>query len=107
RRDRYEVMELLQGAGVPAGAVQDAADRLERDPQLAARGHFTPLGNAEVDPLPLEGVPFRMSATPPHTGGRLRRGPPLLGEDTAAVLRDVLGLDEAAVAALAAEGVTS
>ena len=56
-------------------------------PQLAARGHFTPLGNAEVAPLPLEGVPFRMSATPPQTGGFLDRGPPLLGEDTDAVLR--------------------
>ena len=37
--------------------------------------------------MPLEGVPFRMSATPPNTGGFLHRGPPLLGEDTGAVLR--------------------
>ncbi len=103
-RDRYDVMHLLQAAGVPAGAVQDAADRLERDPQLRARGHFTDLGNAEVDPMALEGVPFRMSATPPHTGGRLRRGPPRLGEDTAAVLGEVLGLDAAAIAELEAEG---
>jgi crotonobetainyl-CoA:carnitine CoA-transferase CaiB-like acyl-CoA transferase len=104
-RDRYEVMELLQAAGVPAGAVQDAADRLERDPQLAARGHFTMLGNDEVDPLPLEGVPVRMSATPAHTGGRLRRGPPCLGEDTAAVLGEVLGMGDDDVARLAEEGV--
>jgi len=103
-RDRYDTMHLLQAAGVPAGAVQDAADRLERDPQLTARGHFTMLGNAEVADLPLEGVPFRMSATPPHTGGRLRRGPPCLGEDTAAVLQDVLGLGPEAVAALQADG---
>jgi crotonobetainyl-CoA:carnitine CoA-transferase CaiB-like acyl-CoA transferase len=103
-RDRYDVMHLLQAAGVPAGAVQDAADRLERDPQLRARGHFTDLGNAEVDPMALEGVPFRMSATPPHTGGRLRRGPPCLGEDTAAVLGEVLGLDAAQIAELDAEG---
>ncbi len=63
-RDRYEVMELLQQAGVPAGAVQDAADRVERDPQLAARGHFTTLASTEVGELPLEGVPFSLSATP-------------------------------------------
>jgi len=107
QRDRYDVMELLQRSGVPAGAVQDAADRLERDPQLAARGHYTMLGNAEVDELPLEGVPFRMSATPPHTGGRLRRGPPCLGEDTGAVLTEVLGMSADDVAALAAEGVLS
>ena len=104
-RDRYAVMEQLQEAGVPAGAVQDAADRLERDPQLKARGHFTMLGNAEVAPLPLEGVPVRMARTAPHTGGRLRRGPPRLGEDTAAVLAEVLGMDTDEVARLEAEGV--
>jgi crotonobetainyl-CoA:carnitine CoA-transferase CaiB-like acyl-CoA transferase len=106
-RDRYEVMDLLQRAGVPAGAVQDAADRLERDPQLQARGHYTMLGNDEVDPLPLEGVPFRMSATPPHTGGVLHRGPPRLGEDNETVLAEVLGMSGDEVAALAAEGALS
>jgi len=106
-RDRYEVMDTLQAAGVPAGVVQDAADRLERDPQLAARGHFTALGNAEVAPLLLEGVPFRMSATPPRTGGYLDRGPPLLGEDTSAVLVELLGLTSDDVRALADEGVLS
>jgi crotonobetainyl-CoA:carnitine CoA-transferase CaiB-like acyl-CoA transferase len=65
------------------------------------------LGNAEVEPLPLEGVPFRMSATPPHTGGALRRGPPCLGEDNESVLGDVLGMSAADVAALAAEGALS
>ena len=105
--DRYEAMDLLQRAGVPAGAVQDAADRLERDPQLQARGHYTALGNAEVDPLPLEGVPFHMSVTAPHTGGRLRRGPPLLGEDTDEVLRTVLGKHDDDIAALRAAGALS
>jgi crotonobetainyl-CoA:carnitine CoA-transferase CaiB-like acyl-CoA transferase len=94
RLDRYEAMGLLQRAGVPAGAVQDAADRLERDPQLKARGHFTMLGNAEVDPMPLEGLPAHLRRTPSHAGGLLHRGPPLLGEDTDYVLRDVLGMDE-------------
>jgi len=107
QRDRYDVMHTLQAAGVPAGAVQDAADRLERDPQLAARRHFTALGNAEVGALPLEGVPFRMSATAPHTGGLLHRGPPLLGEDTAAVLTELLAMSPDEVEALAAEGVLS
>jgi len=106
-RDRYDIMELLQKSGVPAGVVQDAADRLERDPQLAARGHYTMLGNAEVEPLPLEGVPFRMSDTPPHTGGSLRRGPPCLGQDNETVLGDVLGMSSEDIDALSAEGVLS
>jgi crotonobetainyl-CoA:carnitine CoA-transferase CaiB-like acyl-CoA transferase len=103
--ERYEAMRMLQAAGVPAGVVQDAADRLERDPQLAARGHFQMLGNADVAPLPLEGVPFRMSATPPDTGGAIHRGPPLLGEDTDDVLEEILGMGSDEIGDLRAEGV--
>jgi crotonobetainyl-CoA:carnitine CoA-transferase CaiB-like acyl-CoA transferase len=104
-QERYEAMAALQAAGVPAGVVQDAADRLERDPQLQARGHFTLLGNAEVAPMPLEGVPFKMSATPPDTGGAIHRGPPLLGEDTATVLKGILGKSDDEVRELADLGV--
>jgi benzylsuccinate CoA-transferase BbsF subunit len=106
-QNRYSAMDTLQAAGVPAGVVQDAADRLERDPQLAARGHFRMLGNADVEKLPLEGVPFRMSVTPPDTGGAIHRGPPLLGEDTDTVLRDLLGMDESEIRALHEEGALS
>ena len=106
-RDRYEIMDLLQSAGVPAGAVQDAGDRLERDPQLRARGHFTMLGNSDVEPLPLEGVPFRMSVTPPETGGAIRRGPPLLGEDTDSLLSSLLGLRTFEIESLREEGALS
>jgi crotonobetainyl-CoA:carnitine CoA-transferase CaiB-like acyl-CoA transferase len=103
-RDRYDVMHLLQRAGVPAGAVQDAADRVERDEQLAAREHFVPLSNREVGELPLEGVPFRMSATPPHAGGTIRRGPPCLDEDSEAILRDLLGMSAAQIDAVQQSG---
>jgi crotonobetainyl-CoA:carnitine CoA-transferase CaiB-like acyl-CoA transferase len=105
QHDRYDAMELLQAHGVPAGAVQDAADRVERDPQLAARGHFTRLRSREVGELPLEGLPLRMSATPPHTGGSIHRGPPDLGEDTDTVLRELLDLDDSQLARLHAEKV--
>jgi crotonobetainyl-CoA:carnitine CoA-transferase CaiB-like acyl-CoA transferase len=100
QHDRYQAMELLQAHGVPAGVVQDARDRLELDPQLAARGHFTRLRSTEVGELPLEGVPFAMSATPPHTGGSIRRGPPNLGEDTDSVLAELLGVADGELARL-------
>lgn len=102
--DRYDVMHMLQSAGVPAGVVQDSADRLERDPQLKARGHFTLLGNSEVTALPLEGVPVHMSATPAHTGGRIKRGPPCLGEDTASILTELLGLSAQQISQLESDG---
>ena len=63
------------------------------------------LGNADVAPMPLEGVPFRMSATPPDTGGAIHRGPPLLGEDTDDVLEGILGMDPDEIGSLRAKGV--
>jgi crotonobetainyl-CoA:carnitine CoA-transferase CaiB-like acyl-CoA transferase len=84
--------------------VQDAKDRLESDPQLEARGHFARLRHSEVGEVPLEGVPFRMSATPPDTGGAIHRAPPRLGEDTDDVLTRVLGMRPDEIAALRADG---
>jgi crotonobetainyl-CoA:carnitine CoA-transferase CaiB-like acyl-CoA transferase len=106
-QDKYVAMHALQAHGVPAGAVQDSGDRLERDPQLQARGHFTSWPHREegAETLPLEGVPFRMSATPPSTGGVIQRGPPCLGEDTEAVLTSLLGMEPAEVRLLTADGV--
>jgi crotonobetainyl-CoA:carnitine CoA-transferase CaiB-like acyl-CoA transferase len=48
-----------------------------------------------------------LTGTPAHTGGRLRRGPPLLGEDTDAVLEELLGLSRDDVEKLRTEGALS
>ncbi|MBY0275590.1 CoA transferase [Candidatus Binatia bacterium] len=101
RGQRAEDVEArLQAAGVPAGLVANGAD-LARDPQLAARGYFaraeTPEGGHET----FDGIPFRCSERP----GRIAAPGPLLGEHTDLVLRDLLGLRDADLAALRAEGV--
>jgi len=57
----------------------------------------TPEGGAET----FDGIPFVSSVLP----GRIDAPGPLLGEHTALVLRDLLGLREADIAALRAEGV--
>jgi crotonobetainyl-CoA:carnitine CoA-transferase CaiB-like acyl-CoA transferase len=54
---------------------------------------------------PLERPPFRLSRGEVHPGGTIRRGPPCLGEDTVAVLRDVLGMSDVEIGQLDAEGV--
>ena len=83
--ERYALAERLAAAGVPAAPVQDARDRVERDPQLAARDYFVPLPHTETGVWPLERPPFRVTDGDVHPGGRIRRGPPCLGEDTALV----------------------
>jgi benzylsuccinate CoA-transferase BbsF subunit len=76
---------------VPASAVQDAADLLDRDPQLAARRHFVRLDHPVMGTSVYSGIPYRLSRTP----GRLRSPAPLLGADTHDVCTRLLGLDEA------------
>ncbi|WP_432974787.1 CoA transferase [Dactylosporangium sp. CA-233914] len=102
RRDKYEVMRLLQGAGVPAGAVQSAQDRMEHDPQLRHRGVFPVLEHPYLGQHRFEAPPFRLCATP----AQLDPVWPSIGAHTEQVLRDVLGLDAEEIRALAEEGVT-
>jgi len=103
-QERYALADRLAAAGVPAAPVQDARDRVERDPQLRALGYFVPLRNGETGEWPQERPPFRLSDADVHPGGRIRRGPPCIGEDTQEVLRSVLGMTDAEIAALADAG---
>jgi crotonobetainyl-CoA:carnitine CoA-transferase CaiB-like acyl-CoA transferase len=96
----HRVMEVLQAAGVPCGAVQDARDKVEHDPQLRARGFFQRAEHTEVGERIFEGPVPGLS----RTSGRVERGAPLLGEHTEHVLREVLGMDDAEVAEVTASG---
>ncbi len=61
QRDRHEVTKLLQDAGVRAGAVQNAEDLNETDPQLAHRGVFFEMDHPVIGEARFEGVPIRFS----------------------------------------------
>jgi crotonobetainyl-CoA:carnitine CoA-transferase CaiB-like acyl-CoA transferase len=98
-RDAYEVMLALQAAGVPAGVVQHAADKQERDPQLRARGFYPEADHPVLGRHAFEGMPVTAARTP----WRLRHAAPLLGEHTEAVYCHLLGLSRARLAALRAE----
>src|SRR4029077_3044961 len=100
-RDRHEMTELLQAHGVPAGAVQNARDLNERDPQLAARGVFFEMDHPVIGMARFEGNPMQFSETHPDNW----RSAPLLGEDNAYVFQDILGIGEAEYAELTSEGV--
>ena len=100
-RDKHAVMHALQEQGVPAGAVQDARDLNEGDPQIAERGLFFELDHPVIGPARFEGTPIRFSDVTPDTW----RSAPLLGEDNEHVLTHVLGMSPDEVAYLSDEGV--
>ncbi len=88
-RDDYAVMRTLQAAGVPAGVCQTPGDRAGQDDQLRARGWWHTMPHAEMgEASEFDGVTPRVSATP----GTLRTASPLIGEHTAPVMLDILGL---------------
>jgi crotonobetainyl-CoA:carnitine CoA-transferase CaiB-like acyl-CoA transferase len=104
-QDRYAVMESLQRAGIAAGVAQTAEDRCDTDPQLAHLQWLTEVPNPSVGTWPVAEVPFDLSETPPHIGGPINKGAPVYGEHNYEVYKEVLGLTETEVDALAEEGV--
>jgi crotonobetainyl-CoA:carnitine CoA-transferase CaiB-like acyl-CoA transferase len=105
KQDRYDLMNRLQARAIPAGVVQKAADRFDRDPQLKARGYFVDLPHSEIGHWPIEGFPARLSASPAYVGGLTNRAAPKLGEDNEFVYRDIFGLSTKELATLREEGV--
>ena len=101
QRDRHEIAELLQADGVPAGAVQNAEDLNETDPQIAHRGVFFEMDHPVIGRARFEGNPFTFSRTTPDNW----RSAPLLGEDNAYVFKEIVGIDDDEYERLAAEGV--
>jgi benzylsuccinate CoA-transferase BbsF subunit len=96
-----KLMAALQARGVAAGVVQNTEDVIKHDPQLAHRGHWIRLNHAEMGEALYNAPPFRFSRTPVE----LRSPAPLLGEHTREVCVGLLGMNEAEVDELIAEGV--
>ena len=95
-----EVTELLQSAGVPAAAVNDAQD-LANDPQLNERGFFVEMQHPVLGLTRTDGDPIRMSATP----AVYHKAAPLLGGDNGRVFIDILGMEEDKFKRYVAEGI--
>jgi benzylsuccinate CoA-transferase BbsF subunit len=100
-RDHLELAWELQRSGVPAAPVHDAAGVVDRDPQLADRGHWVHLDHAEMGETLYNAPPFRFSVT----SEPLTIPAPLLGEHTVEVCGELLGMSEDEISRLAAEGV--
>jgi benzylsuccinate CoA-transferase BbsF subunit len=100
QRHQYEVMELLQKAGVTAGASLNIKD-LVTDPQLKERQFFVDIEHPVIGNLTLAGLPWRPDGKQKGNYSY----PPLLGEHNDYVFGELLGLTGAEIAALKEEKV--
>ncbi|MCR9105011.1 MAG: CoA transferase [Gammaproteobacteria bacterium] len=98
-RDAAEVITVLEEARVPVGPIFSAADMLA-DPHYRARGLFE---SVEIDgqPLQIPAIVPRLDTTP----GRTDWPGTAIGSHNDEILREVLGLDDAALEELAQAGV--
>jgi formyl-CoA transferase len=99
-RTRDEVRDVLDAARVPNDPVHDLGEIWE-DEQLEARDMFVDYDYPPLGRIKAIGSPLKLSATPVSVW----RMPPGPGEQTDAILREVLGYTDEQIAALAAEGI--
>jgi crotonobetainyl-CoA:carnitine CoA-transferase CaiB-like acyl-CoA transferase len=97
KRTTKEWVGALETAGVPCGPINSLKEVFE-EPQVKARGMLQHLPHSQVGKVPQVVSPMKFSGTPLE----FHSAPPVLGEHTDEVLRDVLGRSEADIAALRA-----
>jgi crotonobetainyl-CoA:carnitine CoA-transferase CaiB-like acyl-CoA transferase len=95
-QDGFALMHRLQAGGIACGPVMNNRDLL-LDPHLAARGfHERVELPAPMGVRPIMGRPWKLA----RRKVRIRHPGPRYGGDGRAILRDVLGLDEARIDSL-------
>jgi len=99
RRTTTEWVDRLLAAGVPAGPIYSMREVME-DPQVRHREMVIELEHPRAGRIRVNGVPVKLSDTP----GAVTSPPPMLGEHSEAVLRE-LGCAAEEIAALRREGV--
>jgi benzylsuccinate CoA-transferase BbsF subunit len=100
QHDASDLMSRLCATGIPAGVVQNAKDLLN-DEQLGSREFYVSAEHQDLGTVRFDGFPATFSGP----GFNLRRPAPRLGAHNDYVFKDILGLDDAEIARLAAAGV--
>src|SRR6185312_6454561 len=93
-------VDRLEALKIGCGPINKLAE-VFADPQIVARGTVVEMLHGSGEQVKVIANPVKLSETPAD----YRVPPPMLGEHTDAVLRERLGLDDAALAALRAKGV--
>lgn len=96
KKDKYEVVGLMQEKQVPAGPCLNS-EGVYKDPHHRERGTFVPVEHRDLGTDYALLAPWRFSETP----SEITRPVPLLGEHTSMVLKNVLGKSEKEIRELA------
>jgi crotonobetainyl-CoA:carnitine CoA-transferase CaiB-like acyl-CoA transferase len=96
---RAAAAEALAARGIAAGPVLSPGEMMHHE-QVAARGVYAEVPHPIAGPIPYAQLPLHYAGAPTQPD----RHAPLFGEHNHYVLHDLLGLDEAEIAALTASG---
>lgn len=96
-RTRDHWVALLEPLGVPVGAIQTVGE-VVNGPGITARGKISRLPHPLAGHVSVVDTPVDLSS---HTTGA-HTAPPLLGQHTRQILRDIAGFDEAEIDGLVA-----
>ena len=93
--EQYEIkhwLSILGGIGVPCGPI-NSIDQVMDDPQVSARGMVVGVEHPTAGSIKMVASPMNIPTAPPV----VRLPPPLLGEHTAQILHELLGMDDKSV----------
>jgi crotonobetainyl-CoA:carnitine CoA-transferase CaiB-like acyl-CoA transferase len=99
QRNSREWLRILDEHGLWAGPVYTYRD-LVQDEHVVATGMIAETIHPKIGPLRMPNVPLRMSDTP----AAIRTAPPMLGEHTDSLLRDLLNFDAGKLQSLRSSG---
>ena len=88
-RTQAENVAYFERESVTIGPILDISE-IVGDPHVVARGLIRQIPDQQMGEMPMQAIVPRLAATP----GRIQRGAPALGADTAAVLRAIGRTDE-------------
>jgi len=102
KRTTAEWLAELEAVGIPCGPINRVPD-VVADPQVQHRNMIVPGHHHQAGTIPIANTPFKFSASEAGIKGP----PPDYGQHTREVLREFLGLDDAAIDDLVARGVVA